>query len=217
MGCHEADTRAEVKHLSENFIITESNSMEEYLESTQVIDADNPLITKKAQQIIGEVSSDIKKGRMLFEWVRDEIPHSWDIRSEIVTCSASEVLLKSTGICFAKSHLLAALLRSAHIPAGFCYQVLTRTPPFTGMVLHGLNGVFIPGIGKWIRVDPRGNIGGIDAQFSLTEEKLAFPMDKKKGEFIYDEIFASPAPVVVDTLQKFSNLTEMWPHLPSHL
>ena len=197
-------------------MIAESDNLGDYLKSTPIIDADNPLIIKKTRQIVGEVSSDIEKGRMLFEWVRDEIAHSRDIRSEIVTCSASEVLLEGTGICFAKSHLLAALLRSVHIPAGFCYQVLRRTPPFTGMVLHGLNGVFIPSIAKWIRVDSRGNIGGIDAQFSLTEERLAFPMGKKKGEFIYDEIFASPAPVVVDTLQKFSNLTEMWPHLPTH-
>lgn len=198
-------------------MIAESNNLKDYLKSTPIIDADNPLIIEKAKQIIGEVSRDIEKGRILFEWVRDEIPHSWDIRSEIVTCRASEVLLKGTGICFAKSHLLVALLRSVHIPAGFCYQVLTRTPPFTGMVMHGLNGVFIPRIGKWIRVDSRGNTKGINAQFDLAEEKLAFPMDKKKGEFIYDEIFASPAPVVVDTLQKFSNLSEMWPHLPSHL
>lgn len=28
------------------------------------------------------------------------------------------------GICFAKSHLLAALLRCKSIPAGFCYQKL---------------------------------------------------------------------------------------------
>ena len=198
-------------------MIAESDNLKDYLKSTPIIDADNPLIIKKAKQIIEEVSSEVEKGRMLFEWVRDEIPHTRDIRSEIVTCSASEVLLKGTGICFAKSHLLAALLRSVHIPAGFCYQVLTRTPPFTGMVLHGLNGAFIPSIGKWIRVDPRGNTGGIDSQFSLTEEKLAFPIDKKKGEFIYNEILTSPAPVVVDTLQKFSNLSEMWPHLPDHL
>ena len=198
-------------------MIAESDNLKDYLKSTPIIDADNPLIIKKAKQIIEEVSSEVEKGRILFEWVRDEIPHSWDIHSEIVTCSASEVLLEGTGICFAKSHLLAALLRSVHIPAGFCYQVLTRTPPFTSMVLHGLNGVFIPSIGKWIRVDSRGNTRGIDAQFSLMEEKLAFPMDKDKGEFIYDEIFTSPAPVVVDTLQKFSNLSQMWPHLPDHL
>lgn len=96
-------------------------------------------------------------------------------------------------------------------------QVLTRIPPYTGMVLYGLNGVFISSIGKWIRVDARGNTGGIDAQFSLTEEKLAFPIDEKKGEFIYDKIFVSPAPAVIDVLQKFSNLTEMWPHLPNSL
>jgi len=46
---------------------------------------------------------------------------------DVVTCSASEVLREGTGICFAKSHLLAALLRAVGIPAGLCYQVYQRS------------------------------------------------------------------------------------------
>ncbi|WP_338430147.1 transglutaminase domain-containing protein [Synechococcus elongatus] len=30
-----------------------------------------------------------------------------------------------TGYCYAKSHLLVALLRACSIPAGFCYQRLS--------------------------------------------------------------------------------------------
>jgi len=36
-----------------------------------------------------------------------------------VTCKASDVLIYGTGYCYAKSHLLAALLRANAIPAGF--------------------------------------------------------------------------------------------------
>lgn len=45
------------------------------------------------------------------EYVRDKVSHSADINEDILTCAASEVLKAGHGICFAKAHLLAALLR----------------------------------------------------------------------------------------------------------
>ena len=48
------------------------------------------------------VTTDLSRGRRLYEWVRDEIPHSKDAGHEIVTCRASEVLRHRTGICYAK-------------------------------------------------------------------------------------------------------------------
>ncbi len=84
-------------------------------------------------------------------------------------------------------------------------------------MLHGLNGVFLPSLEKWIRVDPRGNTGDINAQFSTDREQLAFPMDSAAGEFIYETIYAAPARVVVETLRKFDNRIVMWPHLPTGL
>ena len=39
---------------------------------------------------------------------------------------ASDVLLNKTGICWTKSCLLAALLRTNGIPSGISYQLLTR-------------------------------------------------------------------------------------------
>ena len=77
-----------------------------------------------------------------------------------VTCRASDVLKYRTGYCFAKSHLLAALLRANQIPAGLCYQRLTIDhPPVQGSIdtnpphtLHGLNAVLLPEFG-WYRMD----------------------------------------------------------------
>lgn len=43
---------------------------------------------------------------------------------ETVTWRASDVLRRGTGLCFAKAHLLAALLRAVGVPCGLCYQVL---------------------------------------------------------------------------------------------
>ncbi len=82
--------------------------------------------------------------RKAYEFVRDNISHSADINEDIITCTASGVLKAGHGICFAKSHLLAALLRCKSVPAGFCYQKLIlddETSPV--LIYHGLNGVYI--------------------------------------------------------------------------
>jgi len=83
-----------------------------------------------------------------------------------VTLKASEVLENKTGFCYAKSHLLAAFLRANRIPSGLCYQRLSvyeNGPPFC---LHGLNAVFLPGIG-WYRIDARGPWDKITLHLSI--------------------------------------------------
>lgn len=60
--------------------------------------------------------------------------------SDEVTCRASEVLKEGHGLCFAKSNLLAVLLRFMDIPVGFCYQTLVHED---GFVLHGLNAAYL--------------------------------------------------------------------------
>jgi len=59
-----------------------------------------------------------------FHWVRDQVDHSSDHQKNPVTCRASKVLAHRTGYGYAKSHLLAALLRANQIPAGLCDQRL---------------------------------------------------------------------------------------------
>ena len=192
-----------------------SDIINDYLVSTPVIDWDHPAVRARTTGILGDLPDNIANAKRLFEWVRDEIPHSKDIGSSLVTCSASEVLEKGTGICYAKSHLLAARCRSVGIPAGFVYQVSFRVPPYGGTEIHGLNALYLPSISKWIRVDARGNTGDIDAQFDPDEEKLAFPIDPLKGElFIYEGVFVNPIPQVVDVLTQYDEFEEMWRNLP---
>ena len=129
-----------------------------------------------------------------------------------MSCSASQVLLHGTGFCYAKSHLLAALLRANAIPAGFCYQRLSidgAGPPFC---LHGLNAVHLPGIG-WYRIDARGDRAGIATAFDPPHERLAFE-PTLDGEVTFDEVLASPLPVVVDALTRWRSCAELLDHLP---
>jgi len=66
------------------------------------------------------------------------------------------VLKYKTGYCYAKSHLLAALLRANNIPAGLCYQRLTIENDMLPYCLPALNAVYLPKYG-WYRIDARGN------------------------------------------------------------
>lgn len=196
----------------------ESDDFNEYLVSDTIVDWQIPAVRQKALELTQSLSDDVSKARYLFEWVRDEISHSNDAGLEIVTCTASEVLHHGTGICFAKSHLLAALLRSVNIPAGFCYQVLRLDPPIDNEpVLHGFNAIYLASLDKWIRVDARGNTNGINAQFSIKKEQLAFVMDPSADEFIYETIFSAPVDSVVKRLKMYKTRSELWFDLPQSL
>ena len=95
------------------------------LEATPIVDWDRPEVLALARALAEGRDDPVAVARRCFEWVRDEIKHSGDHRLDPVTCSASQVLRHGTGFCYAKSHLLAALLRANAIPAGFCYQRLS--------------------------------------------------------------------------------------------
>ena len=99
--------------------------MEPFLRATEIIDWNDPSVRSKALELTKGTSGDVGIAQRCFEWVRDEVLHSSDYKRNPVTCAASEVLAAGTGYCYAKSHLLAALLRANGIPAGFCYQRLS--------------------------------------------------------------------------------------------
>jgi transglutaminase-like putative cysteine protease len=147
--------------------------MEEYLQATEVIDWQDPAVLELAQHIASGHQTPDLIAKACFEWVRDEIRHSFDYQMNPVTYRASEVLQYRTGYCYAKSHLLAALLRANRIPSGFCYQRLSIDDKGAPYSLHGFNAIYLSEVG-WYRVDARGNRKGVDAQFTPPKEQLAF-------------------------------------------
>ncbi len=186
--------------------------MDVFLRSTDVIDWKHPSVIARAGALSDGLSDAESIARYCFEWVRDEIKHSRDYRLTSVSCSASEVMREGSGYCYAKSHLLAALLRANGIPAGLCYQRLSRDENGAPYSLHGLNAVLLPRFG-WYRVDPRGNRAGIDAQFEPPVERLAFPITLSE-EADLPEIWPDPLPIVVDALKAHSTANALWEDLP---
>jgi transglutaminase-like putative cysteine protease len=186
--------------------------VQQFLAATKIIDWDQPDVLSLSRALADGVSSVEIVAKRCFEWVRDEIKHSRDYQLQAVTCAASEVLHVGSGYCYAKSHLLAAMLRANGIPAGLCYQRLSRDDNGSPFCLHGLNAVFLPGVG-WYRIDARGNRDGVNAQFLPPVEQLAFPI-KLPGEADFQEVLAEPLPAVVDALRSHPTADGLWAHLP---
>ena len=121
-------------------IILYSNVIEDYLKCSNVIDFDNKEIIELVDMLFEKSSNELDFIKRAYEFVRDNISHSADINEDVITCSASEVLREGHGICFAKSHLLAALLRCKQVPTGFCYQkLIVDDEKIPVLAYHGLN------------------------------------------------------------------------------
>lgn len=186
--------------------------MEEYLESSEYIDWKTPSIIQLAEKLAADKKIDTEIAKACFEWVRDEIKHSWDFKMNPVTCKASDVLKFGTGYCYSKSHLLAALLRANNIPAGLCYQRLSINDDGAPYSLHGLNAVYLEKFG-WYKVDARGNKESVDAQFTPPNEQLAFSIIEN-SEKSFPDILVKPHNTVVEVLNKYQTIKEIFENLP---
>ena len=82
-------------------------------------------------------------------------------------------------------------------------------------MVHGLVAVRFNG--AWHRQDPRGNKPGVDAQFSLDGERLAFTPDPKSNEMDCPVLYAEPHPAVLSVLQAAPDRPYLWKTLPTAL
>jgi transglutaminase-like putative cysteine protease len=185
-------------------LIQQNPDLSAYLAADEVIDHSHPLVRKTAAELARNAADSYAYARLAFEFVRDTIPHSQDSGDLRVTWRASDVLEQRTGICYAKAHALAALLRAEDIPTALCYQKFD--------VLHGL--VAVRSNGAWHRQDPRGNKPGVDAQFSLQGEQLAFTPDPESDELDHPILYAEPHPAVLNALRAARDREHLWQTLP---
>lgn len=186
--------------------------MHRYLVPSTYIDFEDTSVRSVAQSLARDSTSELSVAQRCFEFVRDEVRHSADFKLNPVTCRASDVLRHKTGYCYAKSHLLAALLRANGIPAGLCYQRLSVGDGGAPYCLHGLNALFLRDFG-WYRIDARGNKPGVNARFSPPNEALAFSI-RDPGERDLPEIWAEPLPIIVEALERHTTYDQVLANLP---
>lgn len=187
-----------------------------FLAEDKYIDFSSLLIREKADELFSHTNTNIEKAKIAYKYVRDEIPHSFDINAKIITAKASDVLAHTTGICHAKSNLLAALLRAENIPAGFCFQHITlANDDSLGYCVHCYNAIFVDN--HWIKVDARGNTNGKNAQFSLETPVLAFQNRKDYDEYFWKGIYAKPHADTMKMLEKAKSVQDILDNIPDYV
>ncbi|WP_406447905.1 transglutaminase family protein [Streptomyces sp. NBC_00876] len=187
-----------------------------YLVADEAIDHEHPLVRETAARLRADSEGAYAYAVAAYGFVRDTIAHSADSGDMRVTWRASDVLATRNGICHAKSHALAALLRAEGIPAALCYQRLAEENGDPGPV-HGLIALRLPGRERWARQDARGNRPGVDAQFSLDGERLAWPIRPQFNEVDYPVLYAAPHPEVLRGMKAAADRAELWRTLPAAL
>ena len=190
--------------------------MDKFLAASRYIDFDADNIQAKIYELFSDSMSSIDKARIAFEFVRDEIPHSFDCDATVITARASDVLKYRTGICHAKANLLAALLRSQGVPTGFCFQRITLADDDSmGYCVHAFNAVYVGG--KWIKLDARGNKPGVHTHFSTEEPSLAFECHPEYEEHFWKGIYAEPHLATMRALEESRHLQDVIEKLPDEI
>ena len=181
-----------------------------FLTPSAAIDIEHPSVRRLAKSVCG--GHELATVQAAYELVRDQFAHTYDIGAAEISVSASDVIRYGHGICFAKAHLLAGLLRANGIPAGLCYQKLVRDDNPRATCLHGLNAVWLAG--KWHRLDPRGNKPSTAWPFDPGCERLAYGIDVMRGERDYHDVLAEPLPCVLTVLRDSRTVAELDRNLP---
>jgi hypothetical protein len=175
-------------------------------------------MSSTAKDLLDQAARPEDRLRAIFEFVRDEIDHSTDVETETQTCRASEVLEKGTGLCYAKSHLLAGLTRFAGFPTGFCYVRTVDEKRAGKFVLHGFNAVYWALDASWLYLDARGNNEQVQTECRFAEPwSLAYWPDEEKGERFLPFIYKRPAKRIIDLLERAPSLDAICRNLPDSI
>jgi len=192
----------------------ERPDLDDYLKCDEIVDFDEPSIEEASEQLTEGLKGNVAKAQALYEFVRDQIFHSFDINATSITIKASEVLEKGHGTCYAQAHLLAALMRAADIPAGFCYQLVKTEGEGQAPVVHGYNAVYLEELGKWIRLD--ASRPG-DEKNSWAELDMDFShMGPLEDSVVYEDptIYISPSKRVIKALRQYDTVDDLEENLP---
>lgn len=136
------------------------NELSQYLVPSERIDSDNPAIIEKMNALLKGTTNETEKVKILFEFVRDMKKIEGASCGDVPT--ASNVLKCRVNGCYGRSVLLAALCRSAGIPARLHLQkVILKNKLTKGndkgdlQFGHLLTGIYING--TWRIYETVGN------------------------------------------------------------
>jgi transglutaminase-like putative cysteine protease len=167
--------------------------MDEYLASTEYIDADHPSIMRKAQELTAHIRGKREQAAVLFRYVRDCFPYRiiYEIPGRDYF-KASVTLGRGEGFCMPKSVLLAALARSAGIPSRLHFaDIRNHILPHTTlerlktdvMAYHTYVELLLDG--RWVKATPSFDLSFcerfnlVPVEFDGEHDALLHHLDKK--------------------------------------
>lgn len=185
--------------------------MSDYLHCCAIIDWQDPRLMRKARELAVACTSESALVKRSFEFVRDAVREP--APDAPLAVSASEVLGTGAGCGFAKTHLLAALLRANRIAAGLCYQRLACLEDPGRFGLHGLAAARLSRHG-WYRLDPTRGAGGLGSgEFCPPVERFArHALDAGEGNL--PEVWTEPLPIVIEALRASADAIDLARRIP---
>jgi transglutaminase-like putative cysteine protease len=136
------------------------SELDRFLEPTTFVDAHHPSIVACVESLKLQDAPPAEKARRIFRFVRDEIRYEFMAKLTREEYVASNVLADGKGFCVQKAVLLAALARSAGVPAALVlcdmkdHTLSAKLVSAIGtnvMHHHGLSALHLAG--TWVRVD----------------------------------------------------------------
>lgn len=198
--------------------------LQQYLKSTELIDAEHPAI----REFVADIDQQVTKREQavaLYYKVRDHFlydPYHLDLRPGAL--KASEILKKKRAWCVEKSIVLAAGLRALNIPSRLGYGIvvnhigvekLTAYLKREEIVFHGYVEVFLDG--KWVKTTPAFDrkvcrLSGVTPlEWDGKEDAMfqAYEGDHKFMEYVH--FYGTFEDVPVDLMNR--EMKKYYPHL----
>lgn len=187
--------------------VPESDDLGRYLEDTITIDWQTPIVSERATALLAGCDTPEARVEALFRFVRDEIADAVETPDAPLACSASQVLHAGAGLDYAKSHLLAALLRFAGVPTGFCYARLVDPEHPGRFVLRGSNAIWWAPGACWVPLDASDGRGAaaVSVRFAPPWQLPTLP-DPGRGEGFLPAILRRPPRRIIDLLERAPDL-----------
>lgn len=207
--------------------------MKEFLEATDLLDADNPSVKSYAERITDGARIDMQKAVRIYYKVRDGWKYNpYNVNMKPEALRASNILTQKEGHCLDKAILMIALLRAVRVPARLRlakvrnHIAAERLVEFFGtdeLTPHGYVEVWLND--RWVKATPAFNqelceklgVGVLD--FDGRNDSIFQEFDKADGKFMeyledYGTFSDVPLDFIIDNLKehypRFYNTDEEW-------
>lgn len=187
----------------------ETNNFDEYLKENEYVDFSAPNIQKLCKELFTDKMTEREKLCSAFDYLRENVPHSFRVSTGHITTKASDTLKYKTGVCHAHSNLLCAVMRAEGIPAGLRFQrIVLCEEPERQYCIHCFNAVYI--IGQWQMCDLSSTDKNAPQKIKAGDAVCAFENNDASNEYFYDGIYSEPDLPTMKMLENAKDIDDVY-------